>query len=155
VILRYAGVLCAFSFGGVSVTRADSFALIVGVSQYADSEINQLRFADNDAKELAEFLRLYSYYPRDCITLLLNSEATKLRILSSLQELEKRCGPKNGDPGVALVYFAGHAAGTAGSDPDFRKANRSQSREFLVPYDARLAPTYLLPGGGSENTTFL
>src|ERR1019366_1842103 len=77
------------------------------------------------------------------------------RILSSLQELEKRCGPKNGDPGVALVYFAGHAAGTAGSDPDFRKANRSQSREFLVPYDARLSATYLLPGGGSENTTFL
>jgi len=127
---------------------AQGFALIVGISQYQDPTIPQLRFADADAQEIADNLRIYSSFSKECITLLLNRQATGAAIRAAFIDLDKRCSG-NGAPGAALVYFAGHAVS------DFKKTTRGETREFLVPFDASLDAKYTGTDGSENNDTFL
>ncbi|MGP0090234.1 MAG: caspase family protein [Xanthobacteraceae bacterium] len=152
-----AGLLAAvfLSLGGNAM--AGNFALVIGISQYKDPAVPDLRYADSDAREIASFLRSWSRFTPDCIKLLVNAEATGANIRTAFKDLETRCAAKGTGPGLALIHFSGHAvtAGdTAGSS--FLKTGRGgQSREFLVPHDAQPSDTYTLPDGSETNETFL
>ena len=143
------------SLGGQA--SAGNFALVIGISQYKDKGVPDLRYADSDAREIAYFLRSWSRFTPDCIKLLVNAEATGANIRNAFKDLETRCAAKGTGPGLALIHFSGHAvtAGdTAGSS--FLKTGRGgQSREFLVPHDAQPSDTYTLPDGSETNETFL
>ncbi len=98
-----------------------AFALIVGVSEYENlSEKEQLRYADNDAQEMYNFLvsDKGGFQPQN-VTLLLNEEATKSQVLEEIDKLGEKSGPDS----LALIYFAGH-----GVVSKSRKA-------YLLPYD--------------------
>lgn len=95
-------------------------ALVIGVSQY--SRIHPLPPVA-DAAELARILR----DPRACgyapahVTLVEESDATRLRILDELDRLAQRA---TGDA-TAIVYFSGHGGRLAG--------DRRES--YLLPFD--------------------
>lgn len=99
------------------------WALIIGVDNYQDDNISDLRGASNDAKVLAESLEKYAGFPSDQIILLTTSSSNQkqptrasiLRYFSNLKTLV----PKDG---LLLVSFSGHGI-------------ERNNRAFLIPSD--------------------
>jgi hypothetical protein len=134
------------------VTARD-YALIVGISQYQSPNIKeQLRYADNDAESIENFLIDSKAYQEQCIVLLTNTAATQRAIENALRELDNRCAVKGGGD-KALIFFAGH-----GVDAEaYLHKQSGSSMELLAPYDVEPSETFqvLSGGGGQENPTFI
>ena len=82
--------------------------LIIGVNQYQDSSFQQLRFAENDARALAQWLvntKGGQWSPPD-IQLVQGQHATRELAESLLTQL---CLHKAEPGDVVLLYFAGHS----------------------------------------------
>ncbi|MBF0562938.1 MAG: caspase family protein, partial [Alphaproteobacteria bacterium] len=141
---------------GAPPARASSdFALVIGIGQYKSTEIPQLHYAYADAKEMAAFLRDHSLFKRECIGLLLNSQATRDAIKNKLIELENRCST-SGPGGKVFIHFSGHAMRSDTSESaDIKKASGSQAREFLIPFDGDPYDDYLTADGGKANDTYI
>jgi formylglycine-generating enzyme required for sulfatase activity len=135
-ILLFAGSLPVFSqtkpdgkgVGVKPVSQLPSnekrWALIIGIDDYQDDNIADLRGAANDAKTLAESLEKYAGFPSDQIILLGTNEPkerqpTRANILKRLSNL-KTLVPKDG---LLLVSFSGHG---------IERGNSA----FLIPSDA-------------------
>lgn len=111
------------------------WVVVVGINQYADSFINNLSFATNDAKAIENFYK----HPNagdvasENITVLLDKDATKANILNSLKEKFTKAKPND----LLVLYFAGHGKVT----------ERNGKDEFLfIPndYDAGNATTGIM-----------
>jgi len=113
----------------------DRFALVVGIDRYQHLSVPRLEFAAADAYALARQFQLPGLgpygLPEANLILLRDSEATRMTILESLDQLAGRSGPDD----LVLIYFAGHGAAEAarrGGDSD------DGLRKYLVPYDVDL-----------------
>jgi hypothetical protein len=108
-------------------TESKRWALIVGVNQYRDAQIDTLRGSVNDAHGLANALINYAGFPPDQV-IVLSSDApderqpTRINILTYLSNLAALV-PKDG---LFLFSFAGHGIERGG-------------QAFLIPSDARLS----------------
>lgn len=84
-------------------------AVVVGVNRYDDPSIPALRYAEADARALAEFLKTSPGSPvknPDDVELLTGAQATKLAVLQAIEgSLLKRATHKED---MAIFYFAGH-----------------------------------------------
>ncbi len=121
-----AGVPPAPALAGRSAGGSgERWAVIVGVSQYADNRIDPLEYADDDARALFDFLTSEAAglggFKEENIRLLLNEDATYREIRTALFTFLK--GATEDD--LVLIYFAGHGM----PDPD-RTANL-----YLLSYD--------------------
>ena len=106
---------------------AKRFALIIGVDQYEDTQINKLDGASNDAKALSDALTKYAGFIKDQVFVLASDQAlerrpTRGRILRQLANLQGVV-PKDG---LLLVAFAGHGMERGG-------------QAYLLPSDAQLS----------------
>lgn len=144
-------VLQAFAFGqtkGISyrgdlkkpgksgVTRA----IVVGISDYQNDNIPDLRFAHRDAEIFAEYLRESNpSIDKNNIKLLTNEKATSGQFVSELYWLMEES--QEGDE--AIIYFSGHG--------DVESTLRSQPG-FLLFWDA---PSKVYMGGGTFGLTYL
>jgi hypothetical protein len=104
--------------------RDKRWALIIGVDDYKDENIGDMRGAANDAEKLAESLSKYAGFPEDQIILLTTNaptqrQPTRANILQRLSNLRSLV-PKDG---LLLVSFSGHGIERGG-------------RAFLIPSDA-------------------
>jgi len=141
--------------GSYNLASANNYALVIGISQYSAPDINGLHYADSDAKTFYGLLRDSPAYTPDCIRLLANSDATRDAILDSLRQLDKDCGQKGASTN-AVIFFAGHAVLASDTGRGELLKLPAQSKEFLVPADARWAEANTpLPGGGIENNTLI
>lgn len=103
------------------------FALIVGVDQYADTQITTLGGASNDAKTLANALIRYAGFPEEQVTLLASDQPAErqptrgniLRRLSNLAAVVP-------SDGLLLISFAGHGIERGG-------------QAFLLPSDSQVS----------------
>lgn len=103
------------------------YALVIGVDNYADTQITTLGGASNDARALANALINYAGFPPDQVILLASDQPAErqptrgniLRRLSNLAAL----APKDG---MLLFSFAGHGIERDG-------------RAFLLPSDAQVS----------------
>lgn len=106
--------------------RGERWAVVIGISDYAHPEIQDLRYADRDAQQFADFLISdragLGGFDRENVLLLLNEDATYRRLRGALYEFLKQ--PTEDD--VVYVFWAGHGT----PDPD------RQSDLYLLPYDA-------------------
>ena len=104
------------------------WALVIGISDYRDEHVPDLRFAARDAEEFAAWLVTPSggRYDEDCVRLLTNEKATAENMRASLFEWLKR--PLAED--TVTIFFAGH--GTPES-PD------SMENLFLLTHDSDYA----------------
>ena len=122
---------------GVKVQRSDEvktlpgsakrYALIVGVDQYADTQITTLGGASNDAKTLANALIQYAGFPNEQVTLLASDQPaerqpTRGNILRRLSNFAAIVPPD----GLLLVSFAGHGIERDG-------------QAFLLPSDSQVS----------------
>ena len=107
--------------------RSKRFALIVGVDNYADTQISTLGGASNDAKALADALVNYAGFPPDQVILLASNQPaerqpTRGNILRRLSNLTVVV-PKDG---LFMFAFAGHGMERGG-------------QAFLLPSDAQVS----------------
>lgn len=107
--------------------KAKRWALIIGVDQYRDGQINSLKGSVNDAHALAKALVDHAGFPPDQVIVLSTDQAeerqpTRINILTYLSNLASLI-PKDG---LFLFSFAGHGIERSG-------------QAFLIPSDARLS----------------
>jgi hypothetical protein len=106
---------------------AKRYAVVIGVDQYADTQITTLGGASNDAKALADALVDYAGFPAEQVTLLASNQPAErqptrgniLRRLSNLAAVVP-------SDGLLLLSFAGH-----GMERD--------GQAFLLPSDAQVS----------------
>ena len=108
-------------------SSAKRFALVIGVDQYADTQVTTLGGSANDAKALTDALVRYAGFPADQVTLLSSNQPaerqpTRGNILRRLSNLASVV-PKDG---LILVSFAGHGM-------------EREGRAFLLPSDAQVS----------------
>ncbi len=101
-----------------------SRALVIGISDYQDAGIADLKYAHRDAEEFANFLKSKSggNLKDDQLMLFTNEEATTAQVYGALDWLLETCGPDE----QAVIYFSGHG------DVE-TKTTRQQG--FLLAYD--------------------
>ena len=107
--------------------KAKRYALVIGVDQYADTQITTLGGASNDAKALAGALIKYAGFPGEQVTLLGSDQPaerhpTRGNILRRLSNMAAVVPPD----GLLLVFFAGHGIERGG-------------QAFLLPSDAQVS----------------
>jgi Caspase domain len=103
------------------------YAIVIGVDQYADTQITTLGGASNDAKALAKALTQYAGFPAEQVTLLASDQPAErqptrgniLRRLSNLAAVIPR-------DGLLLLSFAGHGIERGG-------------QAFLLPSDSQVS----------------
>src|SRR5260221_4551886 len=93
-------------FGCASFEAAalNNRALLIGISQYA--ELEGLKYADADVKTFSQILTEFGGYRRADVAVVLNTEATKARIMD---EITKAVRASKRDPrDHFILMFAGH-----------------------------------------------
>lgn len=131
---------CSITYG------SNNKALLIGISQYADTDMNDLAYADEDVKTFASVLTGFANYAQSDIELLLNNKATKSNILSSFLNIVKY-SQKNPIDNFVFMY-AGHGL------PSHIQSRKTNS--FLAPYDAQLSQFFPEGAGGMlGNETFI
>ncbi|MBX6364962.1 MAG: tetratricopeptide repeat protein [Gemmatimonadetes bacterium] len=107
--------------------KGERWAVVVGISRYADATIPSLRYADSDARAFYELLRSdrvgLGGFKADHVKLLLNQDATHLNIRSALFTFLKAATEDD----QVVIYFAGHGA------PDPQRL----SDLYLLTYDTK------------------
>lgn len=106
------------------------YALVVGVGDYEQipgkPRVAPLRFAAEDARDLARLLVEQGGYAPEHVRLLINEQAGREAVYSALKVLRDTVREED----VVVIFFSGH--GTVGTGKD------RASHFYLVPYDARL-----------------
>ncbi len=87
-------------------TGPQRWAVVVGISQYANPDIPPLKYADADAEAFAEFLRTSEGggFDNDHIQVLINRDATIANVQNALSNFLSQAI----DIDLVIVYFAGH-----------------------------------------------
>ncbi len=118
-----------------SLITSSTYAVVVGISDYQDPAIPDLRFADKDAEIFANYLRSDAggKLDQDHLRVLINQQATMAQFANALDWLWENC--KEGDE--AIIYFSGHG--------DVEKKSLSQPG-FLLCWDA---PAHVYMAGGA------
>lgn len=89
-----------------SAVKGETYALVIGIKEYQDEKIKDLRYADRDAQEFVAFLQSPNggNVSEQNITLLTNEDATISNIYAAKRVLEEKV--KKGDR--LYFYFSGH-----------------------------------------------
>ena len=106
----------------------ERWALVIGISEYDDPNIEPLQYAHSDAYDFAQFLLspragLGGFDP-DRVHTLINSQANYFGIRGALRNFLRQPGPDD----VIYVFFAGHGAPDPARPDDL----------YLVPADANV-----------------
>jgi len=122
---------------------ARTLSLVIGIGEYEDPSISDLRFAVVDAMGVQAALELQcgaSDTDQGRPWLLLDSAATRESIRDAFFELAEVAQPSD----MVIVYYSGHGATAVDSDGDEQDGDGVD--EALVPYDAEVgvASTYIL-----------
>ncbi|MFZ1423835.1 MAG: caspase family protein [Saprospiraceae bacterium] len=117
------------------LSNTNTYAVVIGISDYQDPNIPDLRFADKDAEAFANYLRSNASgkLDNDHLKVLINSQATMAQFANALDWLWENV--KEGDQ--AIIYFSGHG--------DVEKKSLTQPG-FLLCWDA---PARVYMAGGA------
>ena len=121
--------------GNSQLATGNTYAVVVGISDYQDENIPDLRFADKDAEAFANFLRSPAggSLDEDHLKVLLNEQATQAGFAGALDWLWEVA--KENDR--VFIYFSGHG--------DVEKKSLTQPG-FLLCWDA---PSRVYMAGGA------
>lgn len=112
--------------------RKDVYAVVIGINQYRDQNIPDLKFARADAEEFYNVL-IHSEFgkiSRNNIILLTDEQATMRNIKTAIGK-EIRCRAESKDS--VIIFYAGHGAPEMDTD-----SNSDNMKKYLVPTEAEL-----------------
>lgn len=150
--MRRLSTAVVLSLAAVLLARAPSFAagsnkaLLIGISQYADPEMNDLAYADEDVKTFGSILKDFGDYRDADMDMLLNEKATKKSIVDAIVALVKDSQKHPLDH--FILMYAGHGLPSSIAS--------SKTNSFLAPHDAYL--NQFFPEGAGDllgNETFI
>ncbi len=126
----------AFLLMEVTSATAATYALLIGVNDYEDPEIDDLSGAVNDVNNLYEVLVRELAIPKDNIAVLKDCRATRARVVAELKKLSK-AKPQD----TVIIHFSGHGSKLPDDDGD-ESERAGESRldahdEVLCLYDTR------------------
>jgi uncharacterized caspase-like protein len=106
---------------------AKRYAIVIGVDQYADTQISTLGGASNDARALANALVQYAGFPGEQVTLLASDQPAERQPTRGniLRRLSNMAAVVPAD-GLLLISFAGHGIERSG-------------QAFLLPSDSQVS----------------
>jgi len=117
---------------GLAVTADEnynnSWALVIGISKYKD--FADLNYPANDAETISDLINNKFHFPKSNILTLLNEEATKENILSSLSLINSSAGTSD----RVIIFYAGQTFSTQ----NIIEGNTVHQMDYLVPFDGRL-----------------
>lgn len=89
-----------------SVSKGNIYALVIGISDYSDEKIIDLKYAHRDAERFAEYISSSAggSVPKENITLLTNSQAT----ISNIYVAKKAFEDKVKKDDLFYFFFSGH-----------------------------------------------
>jgi len=121
-------------------TPTKIWAVIVGVSTY--NHMPSLRYTDDDAYRIYAFLKSPEggALKDEHIQILIDEEATKQRILQSLNSVFANAGPKD----LVLLYFSGHGLPGAFLPADYDGAGKRLYHDEIKHIFDRSAARYKL-----------
>ncbi len=101
-------VLLTCCHGGIAAGKPKTYALVIGITTYADSIYNNLSYPASDALRFAKYLQDADgrKVPQQNIRLLVNEEATLAAIIRGMRWLQTVCSARD----TAFLFFAGHGA---------------------------------------------
>jgi hypothetical protein len=130
-------------------------AVVIGISQY--TEINNLKYADADARAFSQLLTEFSDFSKQNVTVLLNQQATKKKISQEIVKVIE--DSKKNQIDNFIFMFAGHGVEsrikTQGKN---KKIEERETNIFLAPTDASLNENnFFINSTGKEitNETFI
>jgi tetratricopeptide (TPR) repeat protein len=113
---------------GIGEPIGDKWAVVIGISNFADSRVPQLKYASKDAKDFYDYLidPNGGKFTPDHVKLLLNADASKINIMDMLGDsfLPHAAAPND----LVVIYLSTHGS-PAGAD--IRGVN------YVVAYDTR------------------
>lgn len=112
----------------LGLRTGDVYAVIIGIGDYQDENINDLRFTENDANKFYEILidKNYGRVPPENIRLLLNKEATVKNIKAAIGTW---LSDNAQEEDTVLIYYAGHGA-------------PQKDRTYWLTHDAKIDDLY-------------
>ena len=144
--------LLALAGLSLDAAAANNRALLIGISQY--SELEGLKYADADVRTFSQILTEFGGYRREDVAVVLNTEATKARIMAEISRVVRESKRQPLDH--FILMFAGHGmpgqveAGRAGA------AGAVETNIFLAPSDASTAQSsFFSTGKEIGNETFI
>lgn len=102
------------------------WAVVIGVSDYEDSQLEDLQYADDDARAFRDFLRSLQggAFPEDHIRFLENTDVTAASIREAFGTFIRRAEPQD----YVVIFLAGHGLPDPHNTSDF----------YFLPHNARL-----------------
>jgi uncharacterized caspase-like protein len=127
-------------------------ALLIGISQYA--ELEGLKYADADVKTFSQILTEFGDYRRQDVTVVLNTEATKRRIMDEISRAVRESKRQPLDH--FILMFAGHGMPATIEGDRAGKTGAIDTSIFLAPSDASTAASrFFSTGKEIGNETFI
>lgn len=124
---REAGQPTGTGTAGAAASVGERWAVVIGIDQYKDRSISQLRFAAADAEAVYRVLTTSGGVKSSNAYLLLNQDATQRNLRQVLGDLLHQ--KVVGDDEV-IIYYAGHGT----TEPD--ASAEGGLAKYLVPWDA-------------------
>jgi len=109
---------------------SETYAILIGISDYLDTGINDLRYPAMEASRFGDLLIQSGTVNQRGVFLLTDSTATKQAIESAFY----RVADLEGRTDTVIVYFGGHGGYTDDEGGD--EAEGDPFDETLIPYDA-------------------
>jgi len=111
------------------------WAVLVGVSAYADAAIPSLRYATADVEALRTVLVGQGGYRPENILVLTNSAATAESVRSTLGTwLPRQVAERD----MVMIYFSGHG----GAEPSLRGTSEDGTEKYMMLADSRIDDMY-------------
>jgi hypothetical protein len=115
----------------------DKFAIIIGISDYP-GESSDLNYCDDDANDVKLALTTLYGYQESNILLLVDGDATRSAIISSILTVRGKATPDD----EVFFFFSGHGARGKASDGDSEKVDEAivchEGGEFSYIWDGEL-----------------
>ena len=151
----YAGILlvivATLFLTPLKIYAFSQVSIVVGISQYPDFDIPDLKWADADAIHFSNFLNQYCGVNSDNIITLINKKASKKNIESSFVQVKEKYKYKKIDH--FFLFFSGHALQTNVDNVEGIPIKRIGSEsEFLAPSDADITLTKEINHSGSATS---
>ena len=115
--------------------KGEKWAVIIGIGDYKDPDINDLSCTVSDAKAIYELLLDRGGFKADKVKLLLDKDATTKNIKSALKNFLSSRTKKND---TVFIYYSGHGAAEASNSSD----DGDGIAKYIVTYDSDIEKLY-------------